>query len=86
LGARLLAAPCAPNIGQPHFSLVRHMRDYRLYCLNELGNLDLVDTVIAVDDRAAINEARDLKRHARKCEVWEGRRLVATLQADDLAA
>jgi hypothetical protein len=62
------------------------MREYKLYCLNDLGTLDLVDTVIAPDDRAAISEARDLKRQARKCEVWEGRRLVATLEAHDLAA
>ena len=62
------------------------MREYRLYCLNELGSLDLVDTIVAADDRAAISEACDLKRDARKCEVWDGKRLVAILQADDLAA
>jgi hypothetical protein len=62
------------------------MREYRLYCLNDLGNLDLVDVIIAGDDSAAISRARALKRHARKCEVWEGRRLVASLQSDDLAA
>jgi hypothetical protein len=62
------------------------MREYRLYCLNDLGSLDLVETVAAVDDLAAISQARDLKRHARKCEVWDGRRLVATLLPDDLAA
>jgi hypothetical protein len=62
------------------------MREYRLYCLNDLANLDFVDLIIAADDPAAISKARKLKRHARKCEVWEGRRLVASLQADDLAA
>jgi hypothetical protein len=62
------------------------MREYRIYCLNDLGNLDFGDAIIAADDPAAIGKARNLKRHARKCEVWEGRRLVAALQADDLAA
>jgi hypothetical protein len=62
------------------------MREYRLYCLNDLGNLDFVDLIIAADDPAAIIKARNLKRHARKCEVWEGRRLVASLQAEDLVA
>jgi len=62
------------------------MREYRLFCLNDLGSLDFVETIMAADDRAAIREARHLKRRARKCEVWEGRRLVATLAADDLAA
>jgi hypothetical protein len=51
-----------------------------------LGSLDFVETIMAADDKAAIREARHLKRRARKCEVWEGRRLVATLEADDLAA
>ncbi len=62
------------------------MREYRLYCLYEAGNLDLPDTIIAADDRTAIDQACDLKRHARKCEIWEARRLVATLEAQDLAA
>jgi len=62
------------------------MREYRLYCLNDLGNLDFVYVIIAADDPAAIRKACDLKRHARKCEVWDGRRLVATLQSNDLAA
>ena len=82
----MVGCPVRPECRAAVFSLVGHMREYRLYCLNELGTLDLVDTVIAADDRVAINAARDLKRHARKCEVWEGRRLVATLQGDDLAA
>jgi len=62
------------------------MREYRLYSLNDAGSLDLADTIVAADDRAAIIEARNLKRCSRKCEVWEGRRLVTTLEADELAA
>ena len=76
---------CVSRIGQPPF-LGRHMREYRLFCLNDLGSLDFVETIMAADDKGAIREARHLKRRARKCEVWEGRRLVATLEADDLAA
>lgn len=60
------------------------MREYRLYCLYA-GNLDLPDTIIAADDRTAIDQARELKRQARKCEIWQARRLVAILEADDLA-
>ena len=62
------------------------MREYRLYSLNDTGSLGLADTIFAADDRAAIIEARNLKRHARKCEIWENRRLVATLEAGELAA
>jgi hypothetical protein len=84
--AHFVGCPVRPYYRAAVFSLVGHMREYRLYCLNDLGSLDFVETVNAADDRAAIREARNLKRRARKCEVWEGRRLVATSQADDLAA
>jgi hypothetical protein len=61
------------------------MRDYRLYCLNAAGSIDYADWIEAADDKQAIAKARELKKNAVKCEVWERHRLVATLNADDLA-
>jgi hypothetical protein len=81
VGARLRWLPGASQDRATVFSRVRHMREYRIYSLNDVGSLDLADTIIAADDRAAIIEARNLKRHARKCKVWEGRRLVMAFGA-----
>jgi hypothetical protein len=60
--------------------------EFRLYCLDRDGRIDLADVIHASTDEEAIAKARVLKRHTLKCEVWQGRRLVATLTADDLAA
>jgi hypothetical protein len=40
----------------------------------------------ARDDAEATATARKLKKDALKCEVWRGRRLVAVLDAHELAA
>ena len=60
------------------------MSDYRLYCLDGSGNIGFADWIRAADDRDAVAQARLLKRAARKCEVWQGNRLVATLDTSDL--
>jgi hypothetical protein len=65
---------------------VASMPNYRLYCLNDAGGISLAETIIASDDQDAINQARELKQDALKCEVWDGRRLVATLNGQDLSA
>jgi hypothetical protein len=57
---------------------------YRLYCLDGLGGIELADIIEAADDGEAIDQARQLKSGALKCEVWSGSRLVATLKASDL--
>ena len=39
----------------------------------------------ASNDAEAISMAREMKRNTIKCEVWRRRRLVAVLDAHDLA-
>ena len=55
------------------------MASYRLYCLDGAGEIELADWIEAADDADAVRQAQKLKKDARKCEVWQGRRLVATL-------
>jgi hypothetical protein len=57
---------------------------YRLYCLDQTGRISLADWIEATDDTDAIRQAHQLRRDARKCEVWEDRRLVAHLDSNDL--
>ena len=61
------------------------MVDYRLYCLDGAGKISLAADLEAEDDAEAIAIAREKHRHARKCEIWQRNRLVATLDARDLA-
>ena len=60
------------------------MPEYRLYCLDGGGQIGFADWIEANDDGDAITEARQLKQNGRKCEVWRGTKLVATLDGDDL--
>jgi hypothetical protein len=62
------------------------MSDYRLYYLDADGRIGLADWIKASDDHDAIRQARTLKHHARKCEVWKDRRLVAHMDAQCLVA
>ena len=61
------------------------MATYRLYCMDAAGKIGLADFIEAQDDDEAIRKARTLKAGGRKCEVWLGKRLVASLDAYDLA-
>ena len=61
------------------------MVDYRLYCQDAGGNISFADWIEAVDDDDAVRQARLLKQSARRCEVWQGNRLVASLDAPELA-
>jgi len=58
---------------------------YRLYCLDGNGGIHLADWVEADTDGEAIAQARQIEHGSRKCEVWQRNRLVATLNAQDLA-
>ena len=49
------------------------------------GEIGLAEWIDANDDQDAIRQAHGLKLHALKCEVWQHQRLVATLDAHDLA-
>ena len=61
------------------------MPDYRLYSLDEFGKISFGEELTANRDEDAIAKASDIKRRTLKCEVWQGRRLVATIDAEDLA-
>jgi hypothetical protein len=52
---------------------------YRVYSLDDAGRVGFPDEVKAENDDAAMALARDLVPHAVKCELWQDRRLVATL-------
>ena len=49
------------------------------------GSIHFAEEIEAEDDVAAIGIARASKANAIKCEVWQGKRLVAALSATDLA-
>jgi hypothetical protein len=61
------------------------MADYRVYCLDRAGRITLAEELSAHSDEDAVAQARALKRHTLKCEVWKGRKLLAKLDAEDLA-
>ena len=57
------------------------MRDYRLYCLDGTKRIQrAADVISAVSDEDAITLARALRKQMA-CEIWQGRRLVATIPA-----
>jgi hypothetical protein len=61
------------------------MQDYRLYCLDGAGNISLAEWIEADDDVDAVRQAQLLKRGAMKCEVWQGQRLVAAIDGQQLS-
>ena len=57
------------------------MRDYRLYCLDGTKRIQrAADVISAPSDAAAITLATALRK-PMACEIWQGRRLVATIAA-----
>ena len=57
------------------------MRDYRLYCLDGEKRIQrAADVITASCDDDAVAQALALDR-LTACEIWLGRRLVATLPA-----
>ena len=61
------------------------MVSHRLYCVDGSGKISLADDINVTDDAPAIEAARKTHRGALKCEIWQRNRLVATLNAHDLA-
>jgi hypothetical protein len=61
------------------------MPEYRLYSLDGGGQIGFADWIEAYDDKDAIAKAQRFKHNGRKCEVWRGTSLVATLNGHDLA-
>lgn len=60
--------------------------NYRLYCLDARGQISMAEWIDAADDQDAIRQALALKQNAQMCEVWDGNRLVARLDSQDLVA
>ena len=46
----------------------------------------MADWIDALDDGDAVRQAQDRKRGALKCEVWCGKRLVATIDGKAASA
>ena len=46
----------------------------------------MAEWIDAANDNDAVRQARVLKQDAQKCEVWNGNRLVARLDSEDLVA
>lgn len=61
------------------------MPSYRLYCLDGAGRISLADWIDAETDDEAVAIARRIEHGALKCEIWQGNRLIAKLDARDLA-
>jgi hypothetical protein len=62
------------------------MDDYRVYRLNDGVSIAAAELIRAADDEDAVSQARKLGSNGLKCEVWQGRRLVLSLDKGELAA
>jgi hypothetical protein len=62
------------------------MRQYRLYCLDGAGSINLAEWIDASDDADAVRQARERFRGSITCEVWLDKRLVATIDRQELSA
>jgi hypothetical protein len=60
------------------------MATYRVYRVSNSGEMKLVQELSAANDEKAIELAREFHSAARKCEIWEGSRLVAEIGSRDL--
>ena len=60
------------------------MTEYRMYTLDRLGRIGLAEAVIATGDEEALYKVRKLARNAKRCELWKGNRLVASLDDREL--
>ena len=58
---------------------------YRVYCYDGTRNIVSADWLEAANDAEAIAKA-EAAGYGSKCEVWDGRRLVAQLGAEQLSA
>ncbi len=58
--------------------------DYRIYRLDAVGMIAPTELIAAPDDNEAIRQARRIGRNGRKCELWQGKRLVVALDRQEL--
>jgi hypothetical protein len=59
---------------------------YRLYCLDGAGHISEAEWINADTDEEALDRAKVLKADARRCEVWDGQRLVGSLGYEELSS
>lgn len=59
--------------------------NYRYYCLDGAGRLHGTEWLSAENDDAAIAQVSSLQPDS-KCEIWQGRRLVAAIAPKRLSA
>jgi hypothetical protein len=64
--------------GQQGTKVLGRMASYRLYRLDGVRMVSSGEWIEADDDHAAIEAAKE-KFDGERCEVWQGRRLVARL-------
>ena len=57
--------------------------EYRLYCLDFDGTSVAAEWIEAANDSEALQRARAMQG-LRRCEVWQGHRLIATLTEFEL--
>jgi len=55
------------------------MSNYRLYCYDGAGKVWAADWIEAASDQQAMEAARHLDAGV-KCEVWKGKRFVASIE------
>jgi hypothetical protein len=60
-------------------------KTYRVYCFDAARHMVSVDEIEAADDQDAIAKAQ-AAGFGDKCEIWDGKRLVAQLEAQRLQA
>ena len=58
---------------------------YRYYCLDGQGNLQGAEWFEAESDDAAVAMIQE-KHPDGHCEIWQGRRLVASVKPEELSA
>jgi hypothetical protein len=56
-------------------------KTYRIYCFDSDRKVVTADWIQAADDEDAIAKAH-AKGFGTKCELWDGRRMVAELQGE----
>jgi hypothetical protein len=61
------------------------MARYRMYSLDAFGRIGYAEDLNASTDEEAIAKVREIEPASKVCEIWEGRRLVATLKDQQLS-
>ena len=56
-------------------------KTYRVYCYDAAHKIVTADVIDAISDEDAIAKAH-AQGFGSKCEIWEGKRLVAQLEAE----